>query len=137
MLRCRLADATSQVTAIVMLRSRVAVWQFGWCCVAGHDLLRRRSRIAMSQVGFSRWDLRRCGSYSSDFRRRSPANNRTCDTRVRDRRPRSEGPATPEGQTCDPREADLRHKSEGPATPEWQTCDVLSKGSILVQANVI
>ena len=47
------------------------------------------------------------------------------------------GPATPERQTCDPREADLRHKSEGPATPEWQTCDVLSKGSILVQANVI
>ena len=69
-----------------MLRSRVAVWQVNWCYVAGHDLLRRRSWCAVRQVGFSGEDLRHYMLYSSDFRRRSPAKNRTCDTRWGDQR---------------------------------------------------
>ena len=47
------------------------------------------------------------------------------------------GPATPEWQTCDTRLADLQRKMESQHYQEWETCDVLSKGSILVQANVI
>ena len=93
-----------------MLRSRVAVWQVNWCYVAGHDLLRRRSWCAVRQVGFSGEDLRHYMLYSSDFRRRSPAKNRTCDTRWGDQRCqmgnqhyRSGRPATPNGETCDTR----------------------------------
>ena len=102
LLRCSSADATSQVN---------------WCYVAGHDLLRRRSWCAVQQVGFSGWDLRRCGSYSSDFRRQSPAKNQTCDAREGDLRRqmgsqhyRSGRPATPYGE---------------PALQEWKTCDTI------------
>ena len=62
----------------------------------------------MQQVGFSGEDLRHYMHYSSDFRRRSPAKNRTCDARGGDQRCQMESqhyqagkPTTLEGETCD------------------------------------
>ena len=54
--------------------------------VSGRALQRIRSIIATLQVGFSGEDLRHYMPYSSDFRRRSPAKNRTCDARWGDLR---------------------------------------------------
>ena len=74
--------------------------------------------------------------YSSDFRRRPPANNRTCDTRWGDLRHKIGNqhnqrgrPATPSWQTCDAIcftaaiSVAGPQQRIGPATPEWQTGD--------------